>query len=396
MRSCAGFSFLVLWALSSSFAAQARAQEQAANALAAPETKAPAHKHYTLPATSATVQWGWYDVNEKPKLTVDSGDTVSVETWYHALDKIKPSGQVKDHTLEGPGMDEIAALRKENDGGGPHSITGPIYVNGAEPGDTLEIRILKIVPKPYAQNFNLPGKDFPTGLLPKEFLDGFVRYYKLDLAANKTEFKPGVMLDLRPFPGTIATGVDPNEPKEKAGPPIKDDKGRTSTLRPWKNGSNMDLNELQAGSTLYLQVFQKGGLIWIGDAHCRQGNGEVNLEALECAYKEIEIQPIVRKDLKTDWPWAENKNNWIFTGFDEDLNEAMKIAVRNTIDWLSTQKRVPMDRYEAYALASMVADCRVTQVVDIRKGVHCEVPKAIFMDRKQPAAKSARASGGPK
>lgn len=338
-----------------------------------------AGKFYKLPATPENVQWGWFDVNEKPKLSVNSGDTVSVETWYHALNQVKPTSE--DHTLNGPSMDDLARLRKENDGGGPHSITGPIWVNSAEPGDTLEIRILKIVPKEYGQNFNLPGKEFPTGLFPKEFPEGFVRYYKLDLVKNETEFKPGIMLDLKPFPGIIAAGVDPNEPKEKAGPPIKDDKGRTSTLRPWKNGSNMDLNELQAGATLYLPVFQKGGLIWIGDAHCRQGNGEVNLEALECAYKEIEIQPIVHKDLKTEWPWAENKNYWIFIGFDEDLTEATKIAVRNAIDFLSAQKMVPMDRYEAYALVSMAGDCRVTQMVDIRKGVHCMIPKSIFVKK---------------
>jgi len=338
-----------------------------------------AGKFYKLPATPENVQWGWFDVNEKPKLTVNSGDTVSVETWYHALNQVKPTSE--DHTLNGPSMDDLARLRKENDGGGPHSITGPIWVNSAEPGDTLEIRILKIVPKEYGQNFNLPGKEFPTGLFPKEFPEGFVRYYKLDLVKNETEFKPGIMLDLKPFPGVIAAGVDPNEPKEKAGPLIKDDKGRTSTLRPWKNGSNMDLNELQAGATLYLPVFQKGGLIWIGDAHCRQGNGEVNLEALECAYKEIEIQPIVRKDLKTEWPWAENKNYWIFIGFDEDLTEATKIAVRNAIDFLSAQKMVPKDRYEAYALVSMAGDCRVTQMVDIRKGVHCMIPKSIFVKK---------------
>src|SRR5262249_23208871 len=333
----------------------------------------PASAHHRLPATKDNVQWGWLDVNEKPRLTIESGDTVSIETWYHALDQIKPRSS--DHALEGPGMDEIARLRKANGGGGPHSITGPIYVNGAEPGDTLEIRILKIVPKEYGQNFNLPGKQFPPGLFPQDFPDGFVRYYKLDVAKGTTEFKPGIVLDLKPFPGIIAAGVDPNEPKEKAGPPIKDDKGRTSTLRPWKNGSNMDLNELQAGSTLFLPVFNRGGLIWIGDAHCRQGNGEVNLEALECAYKEIEIQPIVRKDMKIEWPQAENKDYWIFTGFDEDLTEATKIAVRNTIDWLAAQKLVPMDRYEAYAVASMAADCRITEMVDIRKGVHCMVPK---------------------
>jgi len=342
--------------------------------------KAPAEgKHYVLPATKENVQWGWFDIHEKPKLTIESGDTVSIETWYHALDKIKPAPE--DHTLTGPSMDELGELRKENDGGGPHSITGPIYVNGAEPGDTLEIRILKIVPKEYAQNFNLPGKLFPTGLLPGDFPEGFVRYYRLDLVKNQTEFKPGIVLDLQPFPGVIAVGPDPNEPKEKAGPPIKDDKGRTSTLRPWKNGSNMDLNELQAGSTLYLPVFVKGALIWTGDSHCRQGNGEVNLEALECAYKEIKIQPIVRKDLKTEWPWAETKDDWIFTGFDEDLTQAMKIAVTQTINWLSTQKMVPMSREEAYALTSIAGDCRVTQMVDIRKGVHCMVPKSIFVKK---------------
>ncbi len=141
-----------------------------AQQLPAKKKSVPARKHYTLPASKENVQWGWFDLNEKPKLTVESGDTVSIETWYHALDQIKP--KPADHTLEGPPMDEIARLRKENDGGGPHSVTGPIYVNGAEPGDTLEIRILKIVPKEYGQNFNLPGKQFPTGLLPKEFPEG--------------------------------------------------------------------------------------------------------------------------------------------------------------------------------------------------------------------------------
>ena len=202
----------------------------------------------------------------------------------------------------------------------------------------------------------------------------------------KTEFKPGIVLSLKPFPGTFAVGPDPNEPKEKAGPPIHDAKGRTSTLRPWKNGSNMDVNELQEGSTLFLPVFVKGGLIWIGDSHCLQGNGEVNLTALECSYREIDIQPIVRKDLHIEWPRAETATHWIFMGFDEDLNEAMKIAVRGTVDFLAEQKMVPMSREEAYALTSMVGDCRVSEVVDIRKGVHCMVPKSIFV--KKPASRS--------
>jgi acetamidase/formamidase len=344
-------------------------------------------RHYELPATPDNVQWGWYDVNEKPKLTIQSGDTVSIETLSHALGQIKP----------GVEMDEIVKLRKQNGGGGPHSITGPIYVEGAEPGDTLEIQILKIVPKEFGFNFNVPGKDFPTvGILAKEFPEGFVRYYKLDLNKMQTEFKPGIMIDLKPFPGTFAVGVDPNEPPARAGPPIHDDQGRTSTLRPWKNGSNMDVNELQAGSTVYFPVFQKGGLIWTGDSHCRQGNGEVNLTALECSYKEIKIRAVVRKDLKTDWPWAETRTDWIFMGFDEDLNEAMKIAVEQTVHWLSTQILVPMSREEAYALTSLVGDCRVSQVVDIRKGVHCMIPKSVFVNLKPHAVKSSVPTPAPK
>ena len=113
-----------------------------------------------LPATNENVQWGWYDITEKPKLTMKSGDTVSIETLSHSLGQIKP----------GVEMDEIVRLRKANPGGGPHSITGPIYVEGAEPGDTLEIHILKIVPKADGFNFNVPGKDFPTvGQLASEF-----------------------------------------------------------------------------------------------------------------------------------------------------------------------------------------------------------------------------------
>jgi len=326
-------------------------------------------KHYILSATKDTVQWGWLDPAEPPKVTINSGDTVSIETLRHSMDEIKP----------GISMDEIVKLRLANPGGGPHSVTGPIYVNGAEPGDTMEIHIRKIVIKDAGFNFNLPGKQFPSvGLLASEFPEGYVKFFTLDPKTMTTEFKPGITLHLKPFPGTIAVGPDPNEPKEKAGPPIHDAKGRTSTLRPWKNGSNMDVNEIQEGSILYLPIFQKGGLIWTGDSHCLQGDGEVNLTALECSYKEIEIQAIVRKDLHIDWPRVETADNWVFTGFDEDLNEAMKIAVRETVNWLAQQKMVPMTREEAYSLTSIIGDCRVSQVVDIRKGVHCLIPKSIF------------------
>jgi len=149
-----------------------------------------AGKHHVLKATPESVQWGWLDPSEPPKLTIDSGDTVSIETLLHARDQIQ----------KGVSMEKIVELRKANPGGGPHSITGPIAVNGAEPGDVLEIRILKIVPKKTGFNFNLPGKEFPTiGALAKDYPEGYVRYFDIDPKAKTMRFKPGIEIPLRPF-----------------------------------------------------------------------------------------------------------------------------------------------------------------------------------------------------
>src|SRR5262249_41843460 len=140
-----------------------------------------------------------------------------------------------------------------------------------------------------------------------------------------------------------------------------------------------DINELTAGSTIFLPVFQPGGLIWTGDSHCAQGNGEVNLTALECSFEEIELQPIVRKDMKLSWPRIETPTHYILVGFDQDLNKAFNNALPGAIDFLVADKgRTP---YEAYSLASIAVDCRVSQVVDVRKGIHCMIPKAIFTGR---------------
>src|SRR4030095_15556379 len=333
--------------------------------------KVPQGKSHSLAATLDTVQWGWLDPREKPRLTVDSGDTVSIETMMHSHDKIQP----------GITMEQVVELRKANPGGGPHSVTGPIFVNGAEPGDVLEVRILRSEPKPFAVNFNLPGKDFPTiGALASEMPDGFIKFFTLDLQKRIAELKPGIWLDLQPSPGIFAVGIDPNDPSPRKGG-VKEPMAPVSTLRPWKNGSNMDINELQEGSTIFIPVFLQGGVIWVGEAHCRQGNGEVNLTALECAFREFVMQPIVRKGMKLEWPRMETKTHWILMGFDEDLNKAMVNAVKETVDFLSSQKMVPLDRLEAYSLTSIVADCRVTQVVDIRKGVHCMIPKSVFVKK---------------
>jgi acetamidase/formamidase len=339
-----------------------------ATSLAAAGPARPA-KHHVLKATPDDVQWGWLDPREKPRLTIESGDTVSIETLMHARDQIH-----KDVP-----MDQIVALRKANPGGGPHSLTGPIYVNGAEPGDVLEIRILKIVAKKVGVNFNLPGKEFQTiGALPKEFPEGFVKYFDLDWKTRTTVFKPGITIPLRPFPGTLAVGIDPDDPSPRRdGKTAKEDRlAPVSSLRPWKNGSNMDINELTEHSTIFIPVFLPGGLIWTGDSHCAQGNGEVNLTAIECSFEAIELMPIVRKDLKLSWPRIETPTHYVMVGFDEDLDKAFTNALGETIEFLVTAKG--LTRYEAYSLAAIAADCRISQVVDIRKGVHCMVPKSVF------------------
>lgn len=335
---------------------------------AAAHAQTPA-KTYRLSATPDTVAWGWLDPKEKPKLTIESGDIVSIETLMHAKDQIQ----------KGTTMEKIVELRKANPGGGPHSITGPIYVKGAMPGDVMEIRIRKIVPKKVGANFNLPGKEFPTiGALAPAFPEGSVHYFDIDPKKSTVVFKPGIEIPLRPFPGTIAVGIDPEDPSPRKGG-SKDPLAPVSTLRPWKNGSNMDINELTAGSTIFIPVFLEGGLIWTGDSHCAQGNGEVNLTAMECSFEDIEIQPIVRKDMKLSWPRIETKSYWILVGFDEDLGKAMVNAVNETVDFLSTVKG--LTREEAYALTALAADCRVSQIVDIRKGVHCMIPKSLWVGK---------------
>src|SRR5258706_2690701 len=244
-----------------------------------PKVAGPGGTFHVRPATLEPSMWGWVYLAEPPNLGGNSGDTVAVETMMHAHTKIEP----------GTTMDEIIALRKANPGGGPHSLTGPIYVNGAEAGDVLEIRILKITPKAFGTNFNLPGKEFPTiGALASEMPDGFVRYFYLDLDKKQAEFKPGVTIDLQPFPGTLAVGIDPKDPSPRKGGST-DPMAPVSTLRPWKNGSNMDINELQAGTTIFTPYFLTGGLLWNGDCSFRHGNGYVELYAPSLSYRAVII-----------------------------------------------------------------------------------------------------------
>src|SRR5215467_2844227 len=303
-------------------------------------------KVHVLPATLETTQWGWFDNAELPRLIVDSGDTVVIETMSHSHGQLWP----------GRTIDELKKMRTDWPGRGPMSLTGPIYVNGAEPGDTLLIKIQKIIPRPWGANFNIPGM---FGQFPKQFPDGQVKYFYLDLDRKIAEFAPGIEIPLRPFPGTL--GVARAEP------------GRYNAVPPGPFAGNLDNRDLVEGTTLHVPVFVRGALVWTGDSHAAQGNGEVNLTALETAFQEITLTITVDKTEKLAWPRIETPDAWITMGFDEDLTKALANAKAETAKLLSEQRKLAPDA--AAALVSKTADCRVTQVVDGKKGVHCITSK---------------------
>lgn len=310
-------------------------------------TKLPGKVHL-LPATLETTQWGWFDNAQAPVLSVNSGDTVIMETMMHSHNQVVP----------GKTIEELKKLRTDHPGRGPHTLTGPIYVEGAEPGDVLKVKMNRIVPRAYGTNFNIPGM---FGQFPQEYQDGQVKYLYLDMERKVAEFLPGIEVPLRPFPGT--TGVARAEP------------GRYSSVPPGEYGGNMDIRDLQEGATLYLPVWVKGALLWSGDSHAAQGNGEVNLTAIETAYKELNVTLEVVKNMKLDMPRIETDKSWITVGFDKDLNLAYDGAQAQTIKFLSEQRKI--SSAEAAALMPKVSDCRVSQVVNIKKGVHCLNPKDV-------------------
>ena len=320
-------------------------------------------KVHLLPATLETTQWGWFDNAQAPVLTIDSGDTVVLETMMHSHNQVVP----------GRTIEEIKKLRIDHPGRGPHTLTGPIFVTGAEPGDTLKIKINRIVPRAYATNFNVPGM---FGQFPKEYQDGQVKYLYLDMDRMVTEFLPGVHVPVRPFPGTI--GVARKEP------------GRYSSVPPGEFAGNMDIRDLTEGTTLYVPVHVPGALLWTGDSHAAQGNGEVNLTAIETAFKEFNITTTVLKDMKLDMPRIETRNSWITMGFDQDLNKAWNGAKDQTIKLLSEQRKITAE--QANALMAKVSDCRISQVVNIKKGIHCLNPKnATYKeDRERPTKETAQ------
>jgi len=314
---------------------------------------------HVVESSEKTVSWGVFDATLPPILTIESGDIVVYpNTWSHFLNKLQP----------GVPIDVLAQLRKDHPGRGPHSIIGPVAVRDAEPGDVLEIRYLSLKPYAWGAVFNNPGA-LGTGLLPEDFPEGQVKYLKLNVDEKTAEFLPKINIPLQPFQGTLGVA-----PPDGFFPPVSP--GVTSSVPPGPHAGNLDLRELGEGSRLFIPVWKPGALIYTGDSHAVQGDGEINLSALETRMHEVRIQVVLHKQKKLGWPMAETQTDWIAIGLDKDLSAAMTLAARSAIQFLV--KRAGLTPLDAYALCSIAVSFRVTQVVDIVRGVHAMIPKKLF------------------
>jgi acetamidase/formamidase len=314
---------------------------------------------HVIESNKETVQLGVFDETLPPIVTIESGDQVSFpNTWSHFLNELQP----------GVSIGRLAELRTSNPGRGPHSIIGPIAVKGAEPGDVVEIRYKRLHPATWGAVFNNPAS-LGTGLLPQDFQQGQIKYVDLDLTTMQGKFAPDINIPLTPFQGTLGVA-----PPDGFFPPLSP--GVTSSVPPGPHGGNLDLRELVEGSTLYLPVWKPGALIYTGDSHAVQGDGEISLTALETRMQEVLIEVVLHKQKNFRWPVAETATHWITMGLDKDLNAAMALAARNAIEFLATRAR--LTPHDAYALCSIAVSFRVTQVVDIVRGVHAMIPKSLF------------------
>lgn len=316
-------------------------------------------KHHHLKATPQTVHLGGFSPNLVPALQIDSGDRVDVETYtgYYLCDR------APDEFLTPELLDIYRHLPPDRKvGDGPHLLTGPIEVRDARPGDVLEIKLEAIAPR-LAMGFNAIRSGW--GALPQRFERSHLEFLPLDLEAGVAEFptNSGIRVPLHPFFGILGVATD--------------DRNRSS-VPPGVYGGNLDNRELQAGSRIFLPVFRPGALFSIGDGHAAQGDGEVNVTAIETSMNgTIQIQ--LRRDLSFDAPFAETPTDLIVMGFAPTLDEAFEQALTRAIAFL-TQFTSLSDR-QAYTLCSLAVNFRITQVVNRpNKGIHGLIPKSILPD----------------
>jgi acetamidase/formamidase len=325
---------------------------------AAAAVRAQAPKTHRLEATPATVAYGYYWSDAAPVLRIASGDILDVDTLLTNSPMGLQRAGVPDDRIQSSLKRIVLEVTGDRRGPGGHILTGPVYVEGALPGDVLEVKVLSIdFPIDY-------GYNGCSGILP-ENCDRSVTARILPIDAKKmtAQFAPGIVIPLRPFFGSM--GVAPASQL-----------GRVSSNPPGKHAGNLDNKELVAGSTLFIPVFVPGALFEVGDGHGAQGDGEVDQTAIETSLRG-RLQLTVRKDMKLTWPRAETITDYISMATDPDLTVATKGAIQEMVDFVAATKH--LTKHQAYQLVSIAGNVAVTQLVDKPNlGVHVRLPKSIF------------------
>ena len=315
-------------------------------------------KTHRLEATPETVAYGYYWADAKPVLRIASGDIIDVDTLLTNSPMGLQRAGVPDEKIQASLKSIVASVTGDRRGPGGHILTGPVYVDGAAPGDALEIRILAIdFPIDY-------GYNGCSGFLPDNCdRSAPAKIVPLDTKSMTAEFEPGIVIPLRPFFGSMGVAPEPAD-------------GRVSSNPPGRHAGNLDNKELGVGSTLYIPVFAPGALFEIGDGHAAQGDGEVDQTAIETSLRG-RIQLTVRKNMKLTWPRAETATDFITMAADPDLTTATKTAIQEMVDFIAASRG--LSRHRAYQLVSIAGNVAVTQLVDKPNvGVHVRLPKSIF------------------
>ncbi len=337
---------------------------------------------YHVPCTPENAIFGYFSPTKTPVLTVKSGAVVKIDggggnKWS---DKDDPDAWLKANgvpiTVDTcPALKEIVTALKDSPnrppplpgapagtGRGGHFLIGPIYIEDAEPGDSLEVRILDVTPRlPYGANSATPAGGGLPGVMPRPFS----KVYLLDHKRNAAIYDQNVEIPMAPFNGVNATC-----PPDSEGPARR-------SQQPGAFGGNLDSKDLTTGATLYLPIFQKGALFYTGDCHAAQGDGEIAGDAIGTA-NTCTYQFILHKGVTLKGPRAETPTHYIIYGMDQDLNVAMKNAMLLTLDFL--KEKAGYDQMQAYTLCSAAVDFHVTQVVDKTLGIHGLVAKKLFVN----------------
>ena len=324
-----------------------------------PAASAQPPKTHRLEATPSTVAYGYYWSDAKPALHIDSGDIIDVDTLLTNTPAGLAKAGVPDQKIQASLKAIVEEVTGDRKGPGGHILTGPVYVEGAEPGDVLEVKILAIL-LPIDYGYNGCKGFLPENCEP----DTPIRILNLDRSRMTAEFAPGIVLPLHPFFGSMGVAPAP-------------ELGRVSSNPPGRHAGNLDNRELVAGTTLYIPIFTRGALFEIGDGHAAQGDGEVDQTAIETSLRG-RLQLTVRKDMKLTWPRAETATDYISMATDPDLAVATKAAIQEMIDFVAVQRK--LTKHQAYQLVSLAGNVAITQLVDKPNyGVHVRMPKSIFV-----------------